>query len=93
MSAIRAFIISIVLHCTQPDTKTAPRFPRFLSTTFTSYVLENEPPGPTNIKVDVIVDAEMHTTLAVTFDQAPCKDMFAIEGVLNGSNNCKHFHF
>jgi len=67
--------------------------PRFLTTTFTGYVLENQKPGPTHIKLDAIVDANRSTTLTYGFDQTQCNGLYVIEGVFDGQHKCKFCSF
>ena len=69
--------------------KGANHVPRFLTTTFTGYVLENQKPGPTHIKLDVIVDANSSTTLTYEFDQTHCNGLYVIVGVFDGQHKCK----
>jgi len=67
--------------------------PRFLTTTFTGYVLENQKPGPQQIKLDVILDANRNTTLTYVFDQTPCNGLYVIKGEFDGQHKCKFCRF
>ena len=63
--------------------------PRFLTPTFMGYVLENQNPGPTHIKLDVIAYGNSTTTLTYGFDQTECNSLYVIEGVFDGQHKCK----
>jgi len=64
--------------------KIAPRLP---TTTFTGNVLENQNPGRTHIKLDVMADA--NSSITYEFDQTQCNGLYVIEGVFDGQHKCK----